>query len=1416
MSSIDEGIQKIASGQFAQLGQVSQTDEEMEGALRTPALQPEITKIDNPLEAFQGGVKSGVRNVQAQNQNFMAAIASIRGNEDAMQNRLDEADTLSYEASIPLAGMEQFDEFLEEPTVLGFFNQIASATGQFVPSAVATVAEAALVGAAVTGVTIATGGTATPGIIGAAALGRTTLKNVPRRIAERGGSREYAENLIEKSYKNAVARKNNTALPFPKMRMQEELDLDAIYLALRSQKINKRFKQGALGGAYGQEFRQGSGIAYGDYAEQGMTTPTDAVNAFVQGGVFAGIGVVSEAAVAGSFLRTLKKGRVNRQAVGNDPFLLRNVNNTSVLKDLGYITGVTAFSEGLAELLQEELSVQQKFRIDDTYTKANANLDRKHAAFAGFFGGAGLGGAIGSGPAVFNKSRELLNRSLDEEHLRQVYNERQGEVGEGHVFQEHSDLIEENFDMMFDDLTNRDSAWVDIDSRKQWQKANVSKYDGNYFSVTSLGKGVLFTTNEKKAQAFSNMVDADPYNTEMQDDWLAENLGYTRSRRIGDDQVVGLRNKKTGKLAWYQQTTTEKEDNGKTGTENATSAANRVMGRARDKYELVYQTPSEHFAERMEGLQRETTGFNENTKDPDTVRYQEFDAEGSEQIEADAQLAADSDQNSLNAQLDVRRGTIGEGTEKEINDYIKAEFGIDVPYKDLLQFADISNKLKIQAGNLAKNKNNQGSLGKQLEEAGVETPAPDNTVKAKDSVKKALSQLKPSTKARYLKTMAAIKQAQNSNAVRTADVQSSIESLNKDPVLAVSNLIDFIEEAVSSNSLRDSTVADLELTGTALGTARDELMPSREILTNPNVAGMDTKDNVAVGVNNAEIMKRGGSGTVENPFVDIINGKPTPFNINNKVDKKASPQQIALVSSLVHPNFKSDFDKIKNLISERLATRFLEKQSTDNASEFIRIVPVSKLGELRASLEIVQEQIPDNIQEFQNIKKEGFVLVRHFVDNSQETTKMNPNELQPEAFAENVAVRIAQAKTRGNNNKIDKNHKFKVKDAYANKNLQDVAPGTVDIGVLIQGFVTLMRRSGQRPEFASMSVAQTRAIAFNDVLDYFEQNNITLEYYPDGVKTKEGRPPVTLVGPAFKGTLRAQESFTTTPRIITSKYGPINNKGPKTSNLINEIVNDVDSGIYDIGNDPKSYAEIVKSFKVQPSKVQKIEQAVQDGKLTLPAIAYVEEAKLPTPDTPLQEDVTRNFLFKDSQGKMQLSLGATKIQITKRPGANAKVRQANIENRQKYVENLKNFEGPLQNIPLEEAMYEQIEARIAELTDFNFITYSEPSGSKRDSVLVESTDPNFDLRGLKGNRNKVIENLMNKYGFTKRTELEGFWRKNKQKKLGSLDSYVSNTISTIVDELLPLTYVQELASFMANKLELRMEDTVLGQQPVGV
>ena len=83
--------------------------------------------------------------------------------------------------------METFEQFYEEPTISGFFNQFASATGQFFPSLGASMAEALAVGAVVAGGTIATGGTATPALlrVGSAILKKQALKQVPKRLAQR-------------------------------------------------------------------------------------------------------------------------------------------------------------------------------------------------------------------------------------------------------------------------------------------------------------------------------------------------------------------------------------------------------------------------------------------------------------------------------------------------------------------------------------------------------------------------------------------------------------------------------------------------------------------------------------------------------------------------------------------------------------------------------------------------------------------------------------------------------------------------------------------------------------------------------------------------------------------------------------------------------------------------------------------------------------------------------------------------------------------------------------------------------------------------------------------------------------------------------------------------------------------------------
>ena len=152
------------------------------GELRNPFVsnQPYVDKIDGPGEAFSAGVTSGIRNLEAQTYNFRAAINALAGNEVATQNLLEEARRREADAGIPLSGMEQFDSVLEEPTVGGFFNQVAAATGQFVPSAFVSVVAAAATGG------VAAGGAALTTRGGAAFLTQGSkapfLRNLPLKL----------------------------------------------------------------------------------------------------------------------------------------------------------------------------------------------------------------------------------------------------------------------------------------------------------------------------------------------------------------------------------------------------------------------------------------------------------------------------------------------------------------------------------------------------------------------------------------------------------------------------------------------------------------------------------------------------------------------------------------------------------------------------------------------------------------------------------------------------------------------------------------------------------------------------------------------------------------------------------------------------------------------------------------------------------------------------------------------------------------------------------------------------------------------------------------------------------------------------------------------------------------------------------
>ena len=203
--------------------------------------------IDTLGEALGAGIESGFKNIQAQNQNFLAAIDTLRGDDVSARNRIREADFLEDQSGIPLRGLEQdFASSLEQGDVHGFFLNMASATGQFIPSLAASLAEAVVVGGLVAGGTILSGGTATPGLVAAAGAGtvarRKGIETGVRRLqrARPGTDKADVEDLLDRAYRNQMAVSKGNKPPFKID--GDELDyLDEIYAGLRANMRGKRF-----------------------------------------------------------------------------------------------------------------------------------------------------------------------------------------------------------------------------------------------------------------------------------------------------------------------------------------------------------------------------------------------------------------------------------------------------------------------------------------------------------------------------------------------------------------------------------------------------------------------------------------------------------------------------------------------------------------------------------------------------------------------------------------------------------------------------------------------------------------------------------------------------------------------------------------------------------------------------------------------------------------------------------------------------------------------------------------------------------------------------------------------------------------------------------------------------------------------
>jgi hypothetical protein len=295
-------------------------------------------ELKDPIKIFKKGFESGGYNVAA-NLNYFSALAnSIRGDEKAMRDNIAQAERNESYAGAIMEPVEDFHQFLDEPTFGGFINQVSSATGQFGPSAINSFISG-LAGAGAGAILAGPGGATAGTFVGFA--------------------KSLTGNVAKKEI-NRIAKKRMKGLTLDK---DENDILEGAYQTYRKQmgkpidqaRRAKFAKRGAVVGAVSQEYPQGAGIAFGTFAEQDMTDPIQAFQSLGLGVPFTAVGVGGEALVFKGFVNQIKKG--SGQA------------HKTILQSLGAGAAKSSSVEGLTELLQEEITVRQKFAIDDDYTQ---------------------------------------------------------------------------------------------------------------------------------------------------------------------------------------------------------------------------------------------------------------------------------------------------------------------------------------------------------------------------------------------------------------------------------------------------------------------------------------------------------------------------------------------------------------------------------------------------------------------------------------------------------------------------------------------------------------------------------------------------------------------------------------------------------------------------------------------------------------------------------------------------------------------------------------------------------------------------------------------------------------------------------------------------------------------------------------
>ena len=459
-----------------------------------------FTPIEEPpslAETFQKGMQAGAEGLGADLDYFAALGNSLIGDDEGVAKRLESARSREGIAADSIQSLEQFSEFIDEPTFGGFISQVAKGTGQLVPFAVTSVLGA--------------------GFGAGAAL-------ATRGVAE--GSKFAAKKIVRESLENVA---KDTATPD-----QKEIADAAFSLA-------KDARRGAITGAFGAEFAPLSGQNFSEGIESGQdpNDPLTALRALAVGAPQAAIGVGGEVA-----LLKLVGNRAKKLSAGNEGTVMGRL-----AKDLGtgFVRG--GLVEAGTETVQEGLGVLNRAQMDDAFTAQEAKMRLGEAAFAAFFGG---GAFAGAGSVAAGGVREINNipdgvkdraRGMFEQGKEATVNfvsNAQAQMGMGGMTNpESSTDLDAQVRAIYDDSSTKTAVWVESDTpaygatrRGGVKKVTIDGQEGYVAFIP--GKGTIVAKTFDVAQEVVKG-GATPA-------ILAVALGYSAEKPAASDRVVQVTN----------------------------------------------------------------------------------------------------------------------------------------------------------------------------------------------------------------------------------------------------------------------------------------------------------------------------------------------------------------------------------------------------------------------------------------------------------------------------------------------------------------------------------------------------------------------------------------------------------------------------------------------------------------------------------------------------------------------------------------------------------------------------------------------------------------------------------------------------------------------------------------------------------